>query len=90
MIDGIAYIQKPENMARMRHDLPVLFIAGGEDHVGGYGKGVEHVAADFVKAGMVRVTTRICPGCRHEILNELNKQEVYEDISRWLAPYVGE
>ena len=90
MIDGIRYIQKPENMARMKKDLPVLFIAGGEDHAGGYGKGVEHVAADFAKAGMVRVSTRIYPGCRHEILNELNKEEIFNDAANWIKSVLSD
>lgn len=84
MIDGLRYIQNPANMARMRKDLPVLFIAGGEDPVAGYGKGMEHVAADFEKAGMLRLSRQIYPGCRHEILNELNKEEIFTDIANWI------
>ena len=37
---------------------------------------------------MINVACKIYPECRHEILNELNKQEVYEDVANWLRPYV--
>ena len=68
----------------MKKHLPVFFIAGGEDPVGPYGKGVEQAAKEFKKAGMINVACKICPDCRHEILNELNRQEVYEDILHWI------
>ena len=84
MLDGIDYIQKPKNLAKMNKQLPVFFIAGGDDPVGAYGKGVQQAADAFQKAGMAYVTTRIYPLCRHEIHNEINKDEVYEDVAQWL------
>lgn len=88
LLTGIAYIERPENLAAMRKDLPVFFIAGGDDPVGSYGKGVKQAAAAFQKAGMTNVSVRIYPLCRHEILNEINKREIYENVAQWLAPYV--
>ena len=84
MVKGIHYNQQPKNLKNMKKYLPVFFIAGGEDPVGPYGKGVEQAAAAFRKAGMVNVTCKIYPGCRHEILNELNQDEVYQDVADWL------
>ena len=72
----------------MKKHLPVFFIAGAEDPVGPYGKGVEQAVGAFKKAGMINVACRIYPDCRHEILNELNKEEVYADVTNWLKPYV--
>lgn len=89
MMKGIYYVEQPENLAKMKKHLPVLFIAGTEDPVGPYGKGVEKAAAAFIKAGMSNVSLKLYPDCRHEILNELNKQEVYDDICSWLADYIG-
>lgn len=88
MMQGIYYVEQPKNLSNMKKHLPVLFIAGKEDPVGPYGKGVEQAAKAFKKAGMVNVALKLYPDCRHEILNELNKQEVYEDVAKWLAPYV--
>ncbi len=89
MMKGIYYIEQPENLAKMKKQLPVLFIAGTEDPVGSYGKGVERAAKEFTKAGMSNVSIKLYPDCRHEILNELNKQEVYDDICSWLAAYIS-
>ena len=88
MMKGIYYVQQPKNLANMKKHLPVLFIAGEEDPVGPYGKGVAQAAGAFRKAGMVHVTLKLYPDCRHEILNELNKEEVYEDIVRWLQSVI--
>ena len=88
MMKGIYYVQQDKNLKKMKKNLPVFFIAGEEDPVGPYGKGVEKAARKFKKAGMVNVACKIYPDCRHEILNELNKQEVYEDVTDWLRPYV--
>ena len=84
MMQGIYYVQQPKNLANMKKYLPVFFIAGGDDPVGPYGKGVRQAAAAFEKSGMINVTTKIYPMCRHEILNEINRQEVYEDVAQWM------
>lgn len=85
MMKGIHYVEQPENLKRMRKDLPVFFIAGGDDPVGSYGKGVARCAEEFRKAGMEKVDVRIYPLCRHEILNEINKEEIFEDVAQWLT-----
>ena len=84
MLTGLLYIQEPENLAKMRKDIPVFFIAGSDDPVGNYGEGVKQAAQAFVKAGMENVSVRLYPLCRHEVLNELNREEVYTNILDWL------
>lgn len=84
MMKGIAHIQKKGNLEKMRKDLPVFFIAGGDDPVGSYGKGIHKCVEAFRKAGMTDVEMRIYPLCRHEILNEINKEEVFEDVVQWI------
>lgn len=84
MLKGIRYIEESKNLSAMKKDLPVLFIAGGDDPVGNYGKGVRRSAEAFRKAGMEDVSCKIYPLGRHEILNEINKYEVYSDVSSWL------
>lgn len=87
MLTGMLYIQKAESLKTMKKDLPVFFIAGGDDPVGNYGQGVRLAADKFRKAGMQDVSVRVYPLCRHEILNEINKKEIYEDVLQWIAKY---
>lgn len=85
MMTGILYIQDGSSLDNMKKDLPVFFIAGGDDPVGNYGAGVRQAAENFKKHGMERVELRIYPLCRHEIHNEINKEEIYEDVAQWIA-----
>ncbi|MEF2837778.1 MAG: alpha/beta hydrolase [Oscillospiraceae bacterium] len=88
MMKGIHYIEQPANLANMNASLPVFFIAGGDDPVGPYGKGVHTCAEAFRKAGMEDVSVRIYPLCRHEILNEINRVQVYQDVLKWIEKYL--
>ena len=88
MMKGIYYIEQKQNLANMNKALPVFFIAGGDDPVGPYGKGVHRAAEEFKKAGMEDVSVRIYPMCRHEILNEINREAVYEDVRKWIEKYL--
>ncbi len=87
MMLGIDYIQQQDNLRKMATDLPVLFAAGGEDPVGNYGKGVSQAAQKFTDIGMAYVDTKIYPLMRHEILNEINRQEVYDDLLTWICSH---
>ena len=66
------------------HTLPLLFISGDADPIGSYGSGVKKIVAYYRAAGCRDVDVIFYKGGRHEILNEMNKHEVYGDISRWL------
>lgn len=88
MMKGLTYIEKPAHLEAMKKDLPVFFVAGGDDPVGNYGKGVKRTVSEFKKAGMTDVSCRIYPLCRHEILNEINRQEIFEDIGGWILKKV--
>lgn len=84
MMDGLAYISRRANMERMDKALPVLFISGDKDPVGENGKGVLKAYTYFLNAGMQDVTLKLYHNCRHEILNELCKQQVMDDVLCWL------
>ena len=87
LLTGIRMIQQPANLARMKKDLPVWFFAGQEDPVGNMGKGVRQAVAAFEKAGMRNVTCTLYPG-RHEMLNEVNKAQVYQDVLDFLRQFI--
>ena len=88
MMEGFRYIQDPDNISRMKKDLPVFFIAGLEDPVGGYGNGVEVCVHAFRRAGMTAVACKLYPEDRHDILNELDKNVVWMDVPNWIASAV--
>lgn len=83
-------LNQEENINAMPKELPVHFIAGDMDPVGNYGQGVRKAYDDFAKAGMSRISIKLYPGDRHELLNEKDKQQVYEDIYPWIMERVRE
>ena len=77
-------LAKEKDFARMNKELPVLFVAGEEDPVGNYGKGVETCFRQFQKLGFRDVSMKLYPGDRHEILNELDREVIFDDLYAWL------
>lgn len=73
-----------EGLKRMPRELPVFFTSGSEDPVGERGKAVGQVFRSFEEIGMKQVQIKLYTGDRHEILNEADRQDVYEDIYRFI------
>ena len=104
MLRGFRFNQRKENLEKMdRHTpvllfrsldkmdgtTPVLLISGADDPVGDMGRGVEKTRQAFLAAGVQDVEMILCPGLRHEILNEPSAPEaVDEPILRWLDAHI--
>ena len=84
MLVGLKFVHNKKHLQQMTPNLPVLFLSGEEDPVGGYGAGVRAAAEAFQKTGMQQVSLKLYPQGRHEMLNELNRDEVYGDILHWI------
>ncbi|MFZ2538876.1 MAG: alpha/beta hydrolase, partial [Oscillospiraceae bacterium] len=68
----------------IKKELPIFLISGEADPVGEYGVGVKKVAQMLKNSGVKDSTLKLYAGGRHEILNETNYKDVYEDIFAWL------
>ncbi len=90
MVDGLNYIGREENLAKMDKHKPVYLFAGAEDPVGENGAKVRQVFYALLEAGCHHVSYKIYPGGRHEMLNELNRDEVFEDVLAWLKRRIEE
>ena len=77
-----------ELLARAPKDLPVLFLSGDDDPVGDRGRGVQKAAQSLRDAGMRRVEVKLYPEARHELLVELNRQEVFADIGGFIQNHI--
>lgn len=62
------------------HHLPMFFISGGHDPLSNYGKEIYKLANKLRSLGYDHVKCKLYPEARHEIINETNKKEVYQDI----------
>ena len=64
--------------------MPTLIVSGNMDPVGNYGKGVEQVYKKLCLGGRSRVELKLYDGARHELFNEINREEVFSDICDFL------
>lgn len=64
----------------IRCDLPILLVAGAEDPVGGHGKGVKAVYKKLLESGHKDVLLKLYKDCRHEIHNDICRNESAKDI----------
>ena len=88
MMVGLQLLAKPANLRRMDPDTPVYFFSGDRDPVGANGAGVKKVAGWFKDAGVRDLTVKLYPEGRHEMLNETNRQEVWDDVLSWLEKHL--
>lgn len=88
MMGGLQRIADPKNLSRMDPRTPVGLFSGDADPVGARGKGVEKVAGFFRRAGCQDLTVKLYPDARHELLNELNRAEVFSDLLAWLEEHL--
>jgi alpha-beta hydrolase superfamily lysophospholipase len=86
MMKGMQKIRKKESVFMIPKDLPIVLMAGMDDPVGNFGKGVRKIYGIYKKAGIQDVTLRLYAGARHELLNEQiqTRERVFEDIYNWL------
>ena len=78
-----------ENIRKISQTLPIFIVSGKDDPVGDMGSGVEKVYHMFQEAGLQNVAYKLYENDRHEILNETDKEQVFEDIFLWLQKCIG-
>lgn len=88
LTDLTAETSSPKSIRRIPKDLPVLFVAGAEDPVGGRGRAVRKAARLFERVGIKDVTCIVYEGMRHEILNEPEHMQVYRDVVFWIEEHL--
>lgn len=85
MFEGMKVLEKKESMKKVPQTLPVLFVSGEDDPVGDFGKSVRKVYQKYCDAGLEDVELKLYRDDRHEILNEDDRETIYEDIYLWMT-----
>lgn len=68
-------------------DLPVLIFNGSDDPVGGH-EAADALGRHYRDHGLARVTARSYPGGRHELFNDLMRDQVLADVIGWLDDHL--
>jgi len=84
ILTGLKYVNNDENVSEIPSSLPILMISGDDDPIGNYGKGVEKVYLQLKATGCSNVSIKLYPSARHELVNELNRAEVFQDVLNWV------
>ena len=84
MFAGARRLADPDEVARIPHYLPVYLAVGSKDPVNGELTLLWALVDRYRAAGLNDVTVRVYDDGRHEILNEINRAEVIEDLLHWL------
>ena len=79
---SLSLIRRPSK--RIPSELPLLIMVGSDDPVAGE-RSARALLKDYIKrAHLVDATLIVYEGARHEVFNEINREEVREDLIRWL------
>lgn len=81
--------QRKQWSNRVPKELPILILSGEEDPVGNYGKGVRQVYGWLKESGIHALQLKLYPEARHELHNELNRDEFVEDVLAFLSCHCG-
>jgi len=89
MINSAGLLADPEKLAAIPGDLPVLLLAGDRDPVTGNLDHLQVLQQRYIDAGIKQLDTKFYKDGRHEMLNEINREEVIGDVIEWVKKVVG-
>ena len=88
MVTSVDRMNSKTLLSKMPKNLPIIFMSGQEDPVGNYGEGVKRAYGQFINAGMINTKIKLYPELRHEILNELCREKIFEDVYSFIKEYM--
>ncbi|MGL4847323.1 MAG: alpha/beta fold hydrolase [Clostridium sp.] len=80
LFTGFKHLYKNEKLEKIRKDLKINIVSGDKDPVGKYGIGVNKLYEQYKDLNIEKVRVKLFKDGRHEMINETNKDEVYNYI----------
>lgn len=84
MFCGILAVNHQEKNGKIPKTLPIFLVAGKDDPVGNFGKSVENIYKNYKSCGIEDVSMKLYENDRHEILNEVDRSLVFDDLLTWM------
>lgn len=88
LLRGLLRLSTRESAGRVPGDLPILITGGGDDPLGG-DKGMGRLALRYAETLHNRLSVKVYPGGRHEMLNDVDRDRVTADWLDWIAATTG-
>lgn len=86
---GLMKIEDKENIRLVPKHLPIYIFSGSKDPVGGFGKGIINLYNRYKDQGVIDIEYKLYEDGRHEMLNEINREEVMNDLLEWLGTHLN-
>ncbi|WP_139209302.1 alpha/beta fold hydrolase [Paenibacillus sp. OK003] len=87
MLKDYHLIYDPDEVAKICKSLPALIITGDQDPATEFSNGAIMIMNLFKDVGIKDVKLIIYPQARHEMLNELNREEATSDLIGWITKH---
>ena len=84
LLFGNSYMHSLKDCTNINENLSILTITGADDPCVGYEKGLDDSIKTLNKMGFNKVESKVYEELRHEILNEIEKDDVINDVVEWL------
>lgn len=84
LLSALPNLTSDIHIARLDGGKPVYMFSGGRDPVGGNGKGVRALEKIYRRQGVKDIAVTIYEDGRHEMLNEINRDQVVDELLQWL------
>lgn len=85
ILGALPDLTRPARLARIPQTLPVYIFGGTRDPVG---SNIHRLLEAYRAAGLGNVRHKFYPLGRHESVNEINRDEVTQDLIRWLDSFI--
>ena len=85
---GLAKIWKEENERNIPLDLPIFLISGSDDPSNEKTKNLLKLIERYKTYGINDLSYKIYEDARHEVFNEINREEVFKDLINWLDSHL--
>lgn len=82
--NGLKTVEDKKNLNSIPRDIPIYIFSGEKDPVGKFGKGVLNLYNRYKDLGVKDISYKLYKDGRHEMLKEINKKQVMEDVVQWL------
>lgn len=87
LMDAMLFCNSAPIIENTPTDMPIMFMSGSMDPIGEYGSGVQKAIDKYVNHGC-NVSVHIYNDARHELLFELNRDEVMNDILEFISSII--
>jgi len=88
MFEGMLDLYGKNNLIKIPKQLPIILLSGEQDPVGNFGKDVGKLFESYKQLNIKDITYKVYKDDRHEILNELDRETVYNDIGEWIFDHM--